>query len=161
MSDNKANCHTNIIEDAPLFAGLEDSLWHKKAAVTPKAVRQMKTKSDRNNNSAEPGSDNVKKTRKAGASAGKMHQREPVADKKQKTLKGSGGQIVAGKPPGGKSELLLSVADMCELLGVSRATLVRMDSGGKIPGRMKLGGSVRYHRAVVENWLLELAGVSE
>jgi excisionase family DNA binding protein len=42
---------------------------------------------------------------------------------------------------------------MCTLLRISRATLVRLDKGGKVPGRIKLGGSVRFHRETVESWL--------
>ena len=52
--------------------------------------------------------------------------------------------------------ILLSVTEMCTLLKISRATLVRMDKSGKLPGRIKMGGSVRFHRETVETWLQSL-----
>lgn len=64
---------------------------------------------------------------------------EPVAP--------SGGDI----PPG--NTLLLTVADLCALLQISRTTLFRMEKAGKVPGRLSLGGQVRYHRETVETWL--------
>ncbi len=49
--------------------------------------------------------------------------------------------------------ILLTVNQVCDLLGgISRSTLIRMEKTGKIPGRVKLGGSVRYHRPTVEEW---------
>jgi excisionase family DNA binding protein len=48
------------------------------------------------------------------------------------------------------------VVEMCSLLKISRATLIRMDNSGKLPGRIKLGGSVRFHRETVETWLQSL-----
>ncbi|HEY4745090.1 MAG TPA: helix-turn-helix domain-containing protein, partial [Desulfuromonadaceae bacterium] len=59
-------------------------------------------------------------------------------------------------PQPGPNAILLSVAEMCSLLRISRATLIRMDKAGKLPGRIKLGGSVRFHRETVEAWLKEL-----
>jgi excisionase family DNA binding protein len=53
--------------------------------------------------------------------------------------------------------LLLSVSQVCALLNVSRSTLFRLEKSGEIPGRVTLGGQVRYHRQVIEEWLLELA----
>lgn len=53
--------------------------------------------------------------------------------------------------------LLLSVFQVCALLNVSRSTLFRLEKSGEIPGRVTLGGQVRYHRQVIEEWLLELA----
>ena len=52
--------------------------------------------------------------------------------------------------------VLLSVKEICLLLKISRATLIRMDKSGKIPGRIQLGGSVRFHRHTVESWLESL-----
>jgi excisionase family DNA binding protein len=51
------------------------------------------------------------------------------------------------------ASLLLTVADLCALLSISRSTLHRMEKAGEIPGRLKLGGQVRYHRETVEAWL--------
>jgi excisionase family DNA binding protein len=49
--------------------------------------------------------------------------------------------------------LLLTIADVCALLNVSRSTIDRLDKSGKLPGRVKLGGQVRYHRETLEQWL--------
>ena len=51
--------------------------------------------------------------------------------------------------------LLLTATELCALLKISRRTLIRMDKAGTIPGRITLGGSVRYHREKIERWLLE------
>ena len=53
--------------------------------------------------------------------------------------------------------ILLTVSQVCNLLGgISRSTLVRMEKTGKVPGRVQLGGSVRYHRETIETWLRSL-----
>ena len=54
--------------------------------------------------------------------------------------------------------LLLTVTEVCALLKISRSTLIRLENAGTLPGRVKLGGQVRYHREVVEKWLLQQAG---
>jgi predicted DNA-binding transcriptional regulator AlpA len=51
--------------------------------------------------------------------------------------------------------LLLSIADVCALLNVSRSTLLRLEKVSGLPGRVKLGGQIRYHRGIIEKWLLE------
>ena len=59
-----------------------------------------------------------------------------------------------------RSELLspvLTISDVCKMLGVSRWTLQRMEKAGSLPGRFKLGGQVRYHREIIEKWLLDQA----
>jgi excisionase family DNA binding protein len=50
--------------------------------------------------------------------------------------------------------LLLTVAQVCQLLSISRATLYRLEQAGKIPGRVQLMGHVRYHRPTLEAWLV-------
>jgi excisionase family DNA binding protein len=50
--------------------------------------------------------------------------------------------------------LLLTMAQVCELLNVSRTTFYRMRQAGEIPGAVTLGGQVRYHRETLEKWLL-------
>ncbi len=137
----------NILEDAPLLAGLEDSLWHRKLIDKPGRI----TSSPKKINAVKPDSFNSAST---PTSAEKIASRDgKTANKKAVAVNSTSSvQAKAIKP-----DLLLSVPEMCALLGVSRATLVRMDNGGKIPGRIKLGGSVRYHRAIVESWLLEMA----
>jgi predicted DNA-binding transcriptional regulator AlpA len=52
--------------------------------------------------------------------------------------------------------LLLTVADVCSLLKFSRTALFRLEKSGDLPGKVKLGGQVRYHREIIEKWLLEL-----
>ena len=53
--------------------------------------------------------------------------------------------------------ILLTVPQVCELLGgISRSTLTRMEKTGKIPGRVQIGGSVRYHREILEEWVRTL-----
>jgi len=52
---------------------------------------------------------------------------------------------------------LLSVNDVCKLLKISRSTLIRMEKAGLVPGRLVLGGSVRYHLDTIKNWLQNLA----
>lgn len=52
---------------------------------------------------------------------------------------------------------LLTVSDLCKLLKVSRSTLIRIEKAGHLPGRLMLGGSVRYHRETVNAWLRGLA----
>ncbi|CAH2031257.1 helix-turn-helix transcriptional regulator [Trichlorobacter ammonificans] len=62
----------------------------------------------------------------------------------------------AKKPATGNS-LLLTVSDLCGLLNLSRSTINRMERNGTLPGRVELGGAVRYHRETVEAWLRDLA----
>lgn len=49
--------------------------------------------------------------------------------------------------------LLLTVADLCALLQISRSTFFRLKKAGQVPGSVTLGGQVRYHRETVETWL--------
>ena len=46
---------------------------------------------------------------------------------------------------------LLTVPEICALLKISRRTIERR----KIPGKLKIGGSVRYHRQTIDQWLTE------
>lgn len=50
------------------------------------------------------------------------------------------------------SAVLLTPHQVCNLLAISRSTLDRL--GTSIPGRVKLGGQIRYHRGALEKWLL-------
>ena len=50
---------------------------------------------------------------------------------------------------------LFTVREVCSFLKVSRSTLQRMEKAGELPGRVKLGGQIRYHRETLEKWLLE------
>lgn len=123
---------SNIMEDTPLFAGLDDynlSQALRKKAETPRA-------------------DKAKEVKKTGTNKGKpktiVKTASNRAPKKQKSQ------------PLDPNAILLSVSEMCTLLKISRATLVRMDKSGKLPGRIKMGGSVRFHRETVETWLQSL-----
>jgi excisionase family DNA binding protein len=64
----------------------------------------------------------------------------------------------APKRPSDEVSLLLSCSEVCSLLKISRSTLDRLEKAGSLPGRVKLGGQVRYHRQVIEDWLLSQAG---
>jgi len=55
------------------------------------------------------------------------------------------------------NSVLLTVSDICKLLKISRSTLIRMEKSGQLPGRLMLGGSVRYHRETIDAWLRGLA----
>lgn len=48
-----------------------------------------------------------------------------------------------------------TLKEMCELLGVSRSTLDRMAQKKLIPGRVKIGGQIRYHKASVSRWITD------
>lgn len=68
-------------------------------------------------------------------------------------------QSVSADPPPaapaspGADELLLTIPETCRLLRCSRAKLYRIAP----PGRVKLGGTVLYARAVLERWIEDLA----
>ena len=117
-----------LMDDAPLFAGLDSFV-----------LIQAKNKR------AEPPS---KVREKPAPRQKRAATAEPSAPSPQKAPK--------APPQPGPNTILLSVAEMCSLLRISRATLIRMDKAGKLPGRIKLGGSVRFHRETVEAWLKEL-----
>lgn len=120
----------NIMDDAPLFAGLDDFI------LQPAAKK--------NSGAAETGDKKRKTTPKL---TGKQQAGPSKPQQREKTKK---------LPSSPADALLLSVAEMCTLLKISRATLVRMDKSGQLPGRIKLGGSVRFHRRTVESWLQSL-----
>jgi excisionase family DNA binding protein len=118
---------TTVMDDAPLFAGLDDFVLiqaEKKKAERPKKAAPPKEKTP------------AAQTQPAAAKP------PPPKQPKQRKPRQSD-----------PNSLLLSVAEMCALLRISRATLIRMDNAGKIPGKIKLGGSVRFHRETVEAWL--------
>lgn len=58
-----------------------------------------------------------------------------------------------------KDALLLTVVDLCQLLNLSRSTINRMERAGKLPGRIEVGGAVRYHRETIEGWLRDQVGM--
>lgn len=123
----------NILDDAPLFAGLDDYVQvQKEKKGEPKA-----------------GKTEQEGKKKKGAA---RQTKRTTADTRPKQRPAKAQKNESPDP----NAILLSVAEMCTLLKISRATLIRMDNSGKLPGRIKLGGSVRFHRETVENWLQSL-----
>lgn len=121
---------SSMMDDAPLFAGLADFVLvqtTKKEKKIPAAGQVSEKKKTVSRRPADP----VTRT-------------EPLPQRTPKPIKST-----ALDP----NALLLSVIEICTLLKISRATLVRMDKAGKIPGRIKLGGSVRFHRETIDNWI--------
>ena len=55
-----------------------------------------------------------------------------------------------GRP---SNPLAMSATDLAEQLGVSLRHLRRLDSAGKLPKPIRLGRSVRWQVAEIENWL--------
>jgi hypothetical protein len=49
--------------------------------------------------------------------------------------------------------LLLSIADLGELLSRSVAALERDEAGGRLPAPVWVGGSKRYRRSDIEQWV--------
>lgn len=120
-----------FMDDAPLFAGLDDFVMTRsenKKTGRPKQAAPAKKKAT------------ALQERPATMA-------EPLSPKQPK----------ARRPrPSDPNALLLTVTEVCALLRISRATLIRMDKAGTIPGRIKLGGSVRFHREIIEAWLKSL-----
>jgi|GEM_PF-1968742 len=123
---------SNIMDDAPLFAGLDDYIERQTVRLKAESTKSGQEEKKKRKVTAQT---------KQAASAEPMHQNRPKVQK---------------APSSETNSILLSVAEMCALLKISRATLVRMDKSGKLPGRIKLGGSVRFHRKTVETWLQSL-----
>jgi excisionase family DNA binding protein len=87
----------------------------------------------------------------------KKYHRKPVTAPRPAAPVPDPPEPVQVKPVPTTPAILLSVSQVCEFLGgISRSTLVRMEKTGKIPGRVQLGGSVRYHREVIESWVRSL-----
>lgn len=122
----------NILDDTPLFAGLDDYILKQKVRM-----HENMAKKEREEEKTEKTTQRTKRT-----TSGKLL---PLTTPTvQKTAAIDTGAI------------LLSVTEICALLKISRATLIRMDKSGQLPGRIKLGGSVRFHRETVETWLQSL-----
>ena len=122
-----------VKEEVPLFAGLDDYILDQAIRKKEEAAAD-KTKAKEK--------DQEKK--KSAALKAKRPAVEPKVKQPPKVKK---------TQPLDPDAILLSVTEMCTLLKISRATLVRMDNAGKLPGRIKLGGSVCFHRQTVETWL--------
>ncbi len=80
--------------------------------------------------------------------------------KKKRKQKKAGLSAEAVVPPlvseaaGAGGRLLMTIPEVCDYLAISRATLYRLD----LPGRLKIGGQVRFHRPTIEHWVLEQLG---
>lgn len=122
----------NIMDDAPLFAGLDDYILNQTVRMKAETTKAGQTKEKKK--AATP-------PKKQVTTGHTTPRNAPKVQKESATQPGT---------------ILLSVVEMCALLRISRATLVRMDKSGHLPGRIKLGGSVRFHRETVETWLQSL-----
>lgn len=123
-----------VKDEVPLFAGLDDYILDQAIREKEEAATADKAKAK------EKALEKKKKTA--------LKTKQPAVEPKTKRA-----PKVKKAQPLDPDAILLSVAEMCTLLKISRATLVRMDNAGKLPGRIKLGGSVRFHRQTVETWL--------
>src|SRR5512133_3598939 len=130
--DNIKAVKRSIMDDAPLFAGLDDFVLNQSVKMEEKGIQ-----------TSPPKEKNKTATRKTKQAAAIESPSQPVT-KKPKTAAVESGAV------------LLSVTEICALLKISRATLIRMDKAGKLPGRIKLGGSVRFHRETIDAWLQSL-----
>lgn len=54
-----------------------------------------------------------------------------------------------------QNDELLNETQVAKLIGMARGTVCRWRHERRGPMYMKLGRSVRYHRSVVEAWMLE------
>jgi excisionase family DNA binding protein len=127
------NNRLTMLDEAPLFADLDDFILiqsvKKKSEPLQKENKKEKKKK-------------VKRQTKQEVTTGS---KATPAPKKPRTA-----------PLISEETVLLSVAETCSLLKISRATLVRMDKSGLLPGRIKMGGSVRFHRETIIKWLESL-----
>jgi excisionase family DNA binding protein len=122
----------NLMDVAPLFAGLDGFVLSQAVKIETETPLSDKPKTIK---------EKQPRQKKQATTAGPVPERVPKIPRAPSTDSGA---------------VLLTVTEMCNLLNISRATLVRMDKSGKLPGRIKLGGSVRFHRATVETWLQSL-----
>ena len=87
----------------------------------------------------------------------KKHHRKPAPSPRPAAPVSAPPKPAPVEPVPSAPAILLTVSQVCDLLGgISRSTLVRMEKSGKIPGRVQLGGSVRYHREIIEGWVRSL-----
>ena len=54
-----------------------------------------------------------------------------------------------------REPLLLTAAQVADLLGVSTRTLWRLPSAGSVPAPVKLGGSVRWRGGELHRWIAD------
>jgi excisionase family DNA binding protein len=51
---------------------------------------------------------------------------------------------------------LLTVRDLAAMLQVGTRTIYNLSAAGKLPAPLKIGGSVRWERVVIDTWLAGL-----
>ena len=51
--------------------------------------------------------------------------------------------------------LLVDMHTLCEMLGVSKRTVWRMQSAGELPKPVRLRGAVRWQRCQIEQWVAD------
>jgi predicted DNA-binding transcriptional regulator AlpA len=61
---------------------------------------------------------------------------------------------LADRPEAGTRTLLVSLAELAQLLGVSKATAERMKSSARLPRHIELSGQLhRWRRDEIERWV--------
>lgn len=53
------------------------------------------------------------------------------------------------------SERLLTIEDMVLLLQLSKRTIWRMRSAGRLPNSIRMGGSIRWRSTEIERWIAQ------
>jgi excisionase family DNA binding protein len=62
---------------------------------------------------------------------------------------------------GSDSSILLTLVEVAKLLKVSQRTVQRLEKDQGLPGRVFLGRTVRYHREIIEKWILTRVATHE
>lgn len=75
----------------------------------------------------------------------------------KRIIEGDIAQTIESKPKVQLSESprMMHVAAVAQLLGVSARHVYRLADSGQMPRPIKLGGSVRWDRRVIEQWIEE------
>lgn len=60
---------------------------------------------------------------------------------------------MSGQDDGRVEKRFYRVMELARMLDISRSTIDRMAAQGRIPGRMKAGGQVRFFKPVVDRWI--------
>ena len=58
-------------------------------------------------------------------------------------------------PPADAHPTFYTLQEIADLFRVSRSTVDRLSAAGRLPGKFKIGGQVRYHRETVDKWILD------
>src|SRR5438105_2992866 len=61
--------------------------------------------------------------------------------------------VTAGSAPQLCDKLLVTRAELSQLTGLDVRTLARLDAASEIPGRIKIGRSVRYDLTAIKEWI--------